>query len=107
MKQPLFGSGHISGGVSGGGVETSIEWQGGDGWLTIGSFTQVSGTPSMSMTVLIGGIGSSPLPDIASPVVAPGVYPFYAPAGALISAAITVSAGDQVSFGSIDLFGDA
>lgn len=107
MKQPLFDSGNISGGVTGGGVDASIEWQGGHGWLIVGSFTQVSGTPSMSVTVLIGGIGSTPMPDIASPVVAPGIYPFHAPAGALISAAITVPAGDQVSFGSIDLFGDA
>lgn len=106
MKQLILDQGNFSGGTSGAYVLGKAIWQGGNGWIVVGTFTQVSGAPSMLVNATVDGATTSQ-DLVSSPVTAAGIYPFFAPKDAIISFQINANTGEQVSFQGIFLQGDA
>lgn len=98
MKQLIFDQGTFSGGATASSYITGKAiWPGGNGWLVVGTFTQVSGTPSMLAYATVDGATTSQ-DLVTSPITAAGIYPFFAPKDAIITCQINANVGEQVSF---------
>lgn len=107
MKQYLLEQGDFSGGVTNPAyLVAKAIWQGGEGWIIVGTFTQVSGSPSMLVNATVDGSSVSES-LVSSPVTTAGIYPFYAPKDAIVTCQINASPGEEVSFQGIFLQGNA
>ncbi len=109
MKQQfLFQSVSMQGGPTGSSVSwQNLEWQGGKGVLSVRTFNKLAGDAQIDVNATLPFVGSPSLEGFPMAITEAGLYPFWAPKGAIISGGITVQPDGQIQSQDIALYGDA